>query len=287
MSDDQELFENLPEQVAPISVLQAGVDPVWTEHKAQLIARYLRYFVFITRHGAYIDGFAAPKNPDNPDSWAAELVLNSTPKFLKQFFLCEIDPAKLQYLVRLRDEQPDQPKRLIEVQQGDFNEVVDDFLGSGLITDTTATFCLVDQYSCECHWQTLQKLADHKSEGARKIELFYFLATGWLGRALKAHTVNMEEPELWWGRPDWRSLIGQGGENLAIEMSERIRDELGYRYVHPWPIYGKERGQGRIMFHMIHASDHPEAPKLMRRAYKNVLDVPEPEDQLELELANV
>jgi len=38
------------------------------------------------------------------------------------------------------------------------------------------------------------------------------------------------------------------------------------------------------MFHMIHASDHPEAHKLMKRAYKHVLDVPESEEQLLLEL---
>jgi hypothetical protein len=35
-------------------------NPVWTENKAQFIMRYLRYFVFITRHGTYIDGFAGP-----------------------------------------------------------------------------------------------------------------------------------------------------------------------------------------------------------------------------------
>ena len=41
------LFHDLPEQMAPVSIMQAGVDPVWTEHKAKLIARYLRYFVCI------------------------------------------------------------------------------------------------------------------------------------------------------------------------------------------------------------------------------------------------
>lgn len=35
--------------------------PVWTEEKAHLIQAYLRLFTFITKHGAYIDGFAAPQ----------------------------------------------------------------------------------------------------------------------------------------------------------------------------------------------------------------------------------
>ena len=69
------LFPDLPEQLVPGSLTQSITAPVWTEQKAKLIARYLRYFVFITKHGAYIDGFSAPKDPDNPNSWAAKLVL--------------------------------------------------------------------------------------------------------------------------------------------------------------------------------------------------------------------
>lgn len=39
--------------------------PLWTKNKARLIERYLYYFVLITKHGAYIDGFAGPQQPDN------------------------------------------------------------------------------------------------------------------------------------------------------------------------------------------------------------------------------
>ena len=34
---------------------------IWTENKAKLIERYLYYFVLITKHGTYIDGFAGPQ----------------------------------------------------------------------------------------------------------------------------------------------------------------------------------------------------------------------------------
>ena len=37
------------------------------------------------------------------------------------------------------------------------------------------------------------------------------------------------------------------------------------------------------MYQMIHASDHPEAPKLMARAYRNAVNAEEPPDQLEME----
>ncbi|MGJ8570404.1 MAG: three-Cys-motif partner protein TcmP [Hoeflea sp.] len=284
MNDDS-LFGDLPEQIAPVSILQAGVDPVWTEHKAKLIARYLRYFVFITKHGCYVDGFAGPKNKGVSESWAAELVINSNPKFLKQFFLCDEKAGQVQELEALVASQTPDRKRYFDVRQGDFNTTVDEILASDVITDKTATFCLLDQYSCECHWETVRKLARHKAEKANKIEQFYFLATGWLGRALSQFKPENSVPDEWWGNEDWRSLKGLSGDLIAVRMSERFRDELGYRFVHPWPIYQRDRGQGRVMFHMIHASDHPEASKLMRRAYRHVLDVPESDEQLILELA--
>jgi hypothetical protein len=53
--------------------------PVWTDSKARFIMRYLRYFVFITKHGTYIDGFAGPQEERMCDTWAARLVLESEP----------------------------------------------------------------------------------------------------------------------------------------------------------------------------------------------------------------
>jgi hypothetical protein len=41
------------------------------------------------------------------------------------------------------------------------------------------------------------------------------------------------------------------------------------------------------MYYMIHATDHPEAPTLMRRAYENAVQAPEPVDQLALDAATV
>ena len=37
------------------------------------------------------------------------------------------------------------------------------------------------------------------------------------------------------------------------------------------------------MYYMIHASDHPEAPKLMSRAYRQAISPKETAEQLELE----
>jgi three-Cys-motif partner protein len=99
--------------------------PIWTENKARMIEIYLRLFVYITKHGAYIDGFSGPQKIAHPDAWTAKLVLNSEPKRLRQIFLCELKEKKLKplrSLVRkvLRDDAKSKIKRKIKVFEGDF-----------------------------------------------------------------------------------------------------------------------------------------------------------------------
>lgn len=152
--------------------------------------------------------------------------------------------------------------------------------GRGVVTPKKATFCLLDQFMAECHWTSVVALAAHKTESA-KIEIFHFLASGWLDRALAAFTKNVDIPERWWGRSDWRELQKIRGTSRALLVCERFKNELGYRYAHPWPIY-KRGDMGRVMFHMIHATGHSEAPKLMARAYRNVTFGPAAKAQLSL-----
>ncbi|MFQ5696473.1 MAG: hypothetical protein ACE5HB_10830, partial [Terriglobia bacterium] len=59
------------------------------------------------------------------------------------------------------------------------------------------------------------------------------------------------------------------------------KNELHYQSVKPWPIYGRQHG-GRVMYYMIHASDHPEAPAQMSRAYELAVQPEEVAEQLEL-----
>lgn len=283
MAKSSDFFPNSPVQLSPHRMKRDAEYKVWTENKAQLIARYLRLFVFITKHGAYIDGFAAPKDANNPDSWAAKLVVESEPKFLRQFFWCEVEPDRAEYLHSLKKDQPPKPKRQIEVHVGDFNARIDDILLHGKITDKTAAFCLLDQFTCECEWETVRKLATHKSAGHNKIELFYFLGVGWISRALQGFTRNTEIPHKWWGRDDWQDLRNMSATKLQFAFEDRFKTELGYRSVYSFPIYEHEGKGGRHMFTMIHASDHDEAPRLMQRAYRNVMKPLESEEQLRIE----
>ncbi len=277
------LLVECPARAGARPALQALKRPFWTENKARLIERYLYYFVLVTRHGTYIDGFAGPQDSTHPDNWAAKRVLESDPKWLRHFLLCELKPRPYVLLQRLRDEQPPigrgKSKRTIDLFQGDFNERVNEILSSPHITEKEATFCLVDQRSFECHWATIETIARHKRTGP-KVELFYFLAAGWFGRAFRA-IKNRAILERWWGRDDWIELANLSDRDRALLVCDRFQDGLGYRYAAPFPIFSRQRGS-RIMYFMVHASDHDEAPKLMTRAYNRAIYPKESAEQLQL-----
>jgi hypothetical protein len=80
MKGQLNLFSEMPPPAEKPLKFAPAHRPIWTENKAKLIERYLFYFVLITKHGAYIDGFAAPQDSTNPDAWSAKLVLGSVPK---------------------------------------------------------------------------------------------------------------------------------------------------------------------------------------------------------------
>ena len=251
---------------------------IWTGNKAVLIERYLYYFVLVTKHGTYIDGFAGPQNPDNPESWAASLVLNSEPPWLRHFHLCDKGPGQAS---RLRALKRQYPERDITIWPGDFNTSVSRGLDPKLIGPKEATFCLLDQRMFECDWATLETIASSRTTGY-KIELFYFFPNWWFNRSLAA--IKRDEiPRRWWGRDDWQALRRMAPWERARLVADRFQDELGYEYAEPWSIQEKPGG-GRTMYFMIHATDHPAAPSLMERAYEQACLPKEPISPVELQL---
>lgn len=244
--------------------------PVWTEHKANFIQQYLKLFVQITRHGTYIDGFAGPQRPDMENAWSAKLVLQIRPPFLRHFFLCDQNSAKFKALEALKKALPYQRNRSVQLYEGDFNEKVDEILKSNYISEREATFALLDQRMFECHWNTVEKLAAKKN--GMKIELFYFFGYGWAKRALAGVTKNNDTIRLWWGRDDFMELKQKSKtrEEIVQTLVDRFEKELGYKHVLPYPIFRRQRNN-IVMYHMLHATDHDEAPKLMNRAYRQVV----------------
>lgn len=271
MSDQPGLW---PEGELPEAAARSKSDfkslryPVWTHDKARLIQEYLRLFLFITKHGTYIDGFAGPQDPSRHETWAAKLVLELQPDWLRDFWLCELRPTGIEELKKLQAAHAS-PKRRVQVLAGDFNEKVYDVLSSGKIKERTAAFALLDQRTFECEWRTVEALSRHKK--SNKIEIFYFLASGWIDRSLAA--VKADETKLkverWWGRPDWGDIQGIDGTTRSHLVAKRFESELGYKKATPFAIHNDKRSE-RVMYHMIHATDHLEAPLLMVRAYRKI-----------------
>ena len=284
MAKQYQLFD-LPKEDGRVLSFAPLRYPIWTKNKAKLIERYLYYFVMITKHGAYIDGFAGPQNASKTEAWAAKLVLETEPRWLRNFFFCDKNERQFRRLEALKASQParqrGEPIRTIDISHADFNQAVDEIPDSDQLGPNTATFCLLDQRTFQCHWRTVEVLARHKPE-QMKVELFYFLPTGWFDRTFHALR-DKSVIERWWGKSDWASLGGMSGHERAELMCARFRDELGYQYAFALPIYGERLG-GRVMYHMIHATDHPVAPNLMVRAYRQAVKRKEPLEQLELEL---
>jgi three-Cys-motif partner protein len=135
----------MPERPEPDTepLVKPITHPIWTANKAKLIERYLYYFVLITKHGTYIDGFAGPQQPDKPEMWAAKLVLENQPRWLRHIHLFEKNKKRFRELEELKKAQPPkkrkEPKRQISLYLGDFNVNVHQLLNSAAITEKEAT----------------------------------------------------------------------------------------------------------------------------------------------------
>jgi three-Cys-motif partner protein len=262
------LFEGPFEK--PVVEIKILTERIWTQHKARLITEYLKLFTALAKHGTYIDGFAAPQDASRTDRWAAKMVIEANnrpqkppPPKLRHFHLFdkESDPR----LLALPGEFPHLD---LHVRIGDFNERFVEILTPEIIGEKEATFCLLDQRTFECNWRTVVSLASHKT-GEHKIELFYFLAIHWLDRALSETRLpaSLAQITSWFGAEGWGGLARMSSPERAEFFAHRFERELRYTHVKPWPIF-RARESSRVMYYMIHASDHPEAPKLMRRAYQ-------------------
>lgn len=287
MNEEKFLFELPPADLKVAETKFRERNPIWTGCKAKLIERYLFYFVQITHSGTYMDAFAGPQEADKHEMWSAKLVMESSPRWLKNFFLFELKKSQVKFIRQMCDSQPPpnktkrEPKRLVKIFEGDFNQKIMEMLDENPIRDKDATFCLLDQRTFECDWASVKAIATHK-KGGNKIELFYFFPEGWINRSIAGLKIEKDKKlEKWWGDSSWKDLLTKQGAVRAQHVCDRFKSEFKYKYVYPFPIYEKKDEGGRVMYYMIHASDHSEARVLMNRAYGKALDIKETAEQLD------
>lgn len=219
----------------------------------------------VTKHGVYLDLFAGPQRASDTENWSVRRVLERRTEgnpAIRHYAVCDSDPDQVRLLRDLG-----RTHGSFRVCAGDANELVHQMLKEAPISQKTACFCLIDQRTFECRWNTVEAVAQFKREGY-KIELFYFLAQGWIDRAW-ASTKEEGRLAAWWGNDDYERFRALSSIDRAQTLCSRFRGELGYTYSDPFAIHAKGEGS-RTMYYMIHASDHPEACRLMSRAYRRV-----------------
>lgn len=266
-----ELFSDLPEAEKPNALMTTIEESAtWSVDKSRLVEEYIRLYQMITYGGVYIDGFAAPQRQETDlDLWTLRRIVEIEPKWIQRFYVCDTDPSGVEMLRELKSEHEVDGRR-ISVFQGDFNDVVDTVLATGRIKPKTPCFAFLDQRTTECHWDTVIKLANWRRK--RRIELLYFFPTGWLGRTIGGSTTKTGKIALdkWWGNSGWSGDHFPTRERARMElMRERFKHELGYEYVTAWPVF-RSKSEDRMLYHLIHASTHPETNNLMRRAFIKV-----------------
>ena len=265
MSADQiDAFSAQPQGKLTKPKLQKSGRGLWTAEKAALIDEYIHLFLLVTKHGVYVDLFAGPQRVDDTESWSVRRVLERRTEgnpAIRHFAVCDKNPGKAEQLRELGRHHPS-----FRVYAGDTNEQIGTILKEAPIGSNTACFCLIDQRTFECHWATMKAVAQHKAEG-RKIELFYFLAQGWLDRAQSR--ASPEKLRAWWGNADYEQFLNLRSFDRANALCRRFRDELKYEHATAFAI--QEKGEGsRTMYYMVHASDHIRAVELMSQAYRKV-----------------
>jgi len=291
MGKSSEEFPDLPFDVPLLSAkpIESKYAPyqghVWTKNKAALIARYLRHFLFVTKGACYIDAFAGHQREESHTStWAAKLALEQcAPDRLRRVYLFEKDPAKI-HALNLLKKQHDQgwtklSTRKVEVIEGDSNVTISEYFNKLPLKQNLATFCLLDQWTRECDWETVRYISKLKSKN--KAEIFYFLAQGWMDRSWNnLGARNQHRIAAWWGNKDWLAFSKLKSFERARVMEVRFKRELGYCYAQAFPIH-KYGNHGRVMFWMIHASDDQRAVPLMAKAYREIgLGIPFNEEQM-------
>jgi len=92
---------------------------------------------------------------------------------------------------------------------------------------------------------------------------------------------NIRKVQRWLGVDDWAPFKRMDTHQRAKFFRDRFINELNYSFANAYPIY--ERGaEGRIMFWLIHGSDHPRAIELMNQAYGHVgLSLPDCQETME------
>lgn len=267
----------------------------WTEIKLNALSGYLPGFTTAASLKApgtiYLDLFAGGANNTTASGegleGSARRALNASPHF-GRVVLFEMDERKAASLeTELR---ADYPGRDIKVVAGDCNLTAGPYLDELARQDRdapyNATFALIDQYSADVRWETLERLSRWR-QGRFKVELFLYFGDSFIVRGLGGPdgAAYAERVDALFGTTSWRQ-IQQGRQDdlltpeqrtkeLVNLMRWRLQHELGYTRTMPFQL---RRARGHGLYTMIFATTNPTGEKIM---FDRLLKASHEQDELE------
>jgi len=260
----------------------------WTSHKLQILEEYLAAFARASsgqKERIYLDLFAGW--PENHDRDSNEVILGSAHRALAarppctRVGLFELESKAERLEATLRAQYPDRPG--ITVYPGDCNVSLGPALATLASVRWAPTFVFVDQFDCEVHWTTLERIAGIRPTHLTKAEMWILFGTSFYPRGLNVAqpSMNMKYAEAltrMFGTEEWVPIIEarRDGELTPTEMRNhllnlmrwRLETVLGYRESHAFTM---KKTDGQDLYHMIFISDHDVGDKIMRHLYGKAL----------------
>jgi three-Cys-motif partner protein len=258
----------------------------WTILKLTFLREYLKAYAEATKSiprrsdVCFMDLFAGPGWDRDRDTGelveGSPLIAMSLYPGFGRFILMDLEQPNITQL----DQEASQRdiNRFTHTIIGDCNLTIDDALNHVPIGG--ATFCFVDPAGADAHWSTVTKIAQHKPQGSRKIELFILFP---YPMAIVRFLVRSGDPNLLWRletarrvdsvMPDtrrWRQVYSDRNQGLITPEEARRRfayiywmglKSLGYQHVLNPKLLTTPTG--RPLYYLYFASDHPAGERIM------------------------
>ena len=167
---------------------------------------------------------------------------------------------------------------------GDANTIAPEIIGE--IPPLTPVFVLQDPEGMELKWANVKAVATANSgRRSRKPEQLINFSDGilrlfWTNQSLTPEMEELASLAGYFGSDAWSEIVSdriegrlESGQTIgaAVELyKRRLRDDAGYSYVIDREIRRDQVTRGQRAYHLVFASDHPDAPRIMQDAFNKV-----------------
>lgn len=170
----------------------------------------------------------------------------------------------------------------LRTHPGDANKIAPQIVAT--IRPRTPVFVLQDPEGMELNWSTVEAVARaNRGKRKRKPEQLINFTDGilrlfWMEQPLSEALVDRLDG--YFGTEAWRDIVSdrragrlESRETIQAAVNlykKRLRTDLGYAHVLDREIRRDQVTRGALAYHLVFASDHSDAPRIMQAAFKEV-----------------